>query len=75
MTALTINTGHITLVQAVKMAGLAESGGQAKHLIREGGVTVNDVVETQPGRKLVAGDRFRAQNGEDWIIDQSAASP
>jgi ribosome-associated protein len=71
---LTINTAHITLVQAVKMAGLAESGGQAKRLIRESGVWVNDVVETQPGRKLVAGDRFRARNGEDWSVTQSASS-
>jgi ribosome-associated protein len=71
MTTLTINTAHITLVQAVKMAGLAESGGQAKHLIRERGVLVNDAIETQPGRKLVPGDRFRATEGEGWTISQS----
>jgi ribosome-associated protein len=68
MPNLLINTDHITLVQAVKMAGLTPSGGQAKRLIRDGRISVNDVPETQPGRKLVAGDRLRAQDGDEWIV-------
>ena len=63
-----INTDHISLVQAVKMTGLAGSGGQAKHLIREGGVSVNGATEKQPGRKLVAGDRIRIRDGEEWTV-------
>jgi ribosome-associated protein len=58
---------HITLVQAVKVAGLAESGGQAKRLVRDGGITVNGQVERRPGRKLVAGDRI-ALGGQEWVI-------
>jgi ribosome-associated protein len=68
MRSLAVNTDHITLVQAVKMAGLADSGGQAKHLIREGGISVNGAIEKQPGRKLISGDRFQAQDGNEWTI-------
>ena len=56
------------LAQALKVTGLAGSGGQAKNLVRSGVVTVNDVPETQPGKKLRAGDRFRVQEGDEWII-------
>jgi ribosome-associated protein len=58
---------HITLAQAVKVAGLVGSGGQAKHLVRQGNLLVNGVVETRPGRKLFAGDRFTAGDAE-WVI-------
>ena len=68
MPTLLVNTDHITLVQAVKMAGLTPSGGQAKRLIRDGRISVNDLPETQPGRKLVAGDRLRVQGGDEWTI-------
>jgi ribosome-associated protein len=59
---------YITLAQAVKVVGLAASGGEAKHLVREGTFRVNGVVETQPGRKLRVGDRFRAVDGPEWVI-------
>jgi ribosome-associated protein len=68
MTPLPIRGEHITLAQAVKAVGLADSGGQAKHLVRNGGVTVNGAVETQPGRKLSRGDRFAAGADGEWVI-------
>lgn len=68
MTTLTIRDEHITLAQALKAAGLADSGGQAKHLVREGTVTVNGAVANQPGRKLVPGDRIRVGAGEEWVV-------
>src|SRR5947208_952617 len=55
MPELTLRGESITLAQAVKAAGLADSGGQAKHLVRGGTVTVNGAVETRPGRQLAAG--------------------
>jgi ribosome-associated protein len=58
---------HITLVQAIKLAGLVESGGQAKRLVRDGAITVNGQPEQRPGRKLVAGDRL-AFAGQEWVI-------
>jgi len=42
----------ITLGQFVKLAGLASTGGEAKMLVAEGRVAVNDVVDTRRGRKL-----------------------
>ena len=65
---LALHGDHITLAQALKAAGLAGTGGQAKHRVRAGGVTVNGVPETQPGRKLRAGDRFGIAGGPEWTI-------
>jgi len=47
----------IRLDQFLKLEGLAQSGGEAKHLIQDGEVLVNDVVETRRSRKLHSGDR------------------
>jgi len=47
----------IQLDQFLKWVGAAESGGQAKLLIQDGQVKVNDQVETRRGRKLAVGDR------------------
>jgi ribosome-associated protein len=75
MPNLPLRGDHITLAQAVKAAGFADSGGQAKHLIRDGGVSVNGTVTTQPGRKLVAGDRFRVGDQPEWLVGAADAEP
>ncbi len=59
-----------TLAQAVKVAGLAGSGGQAKHLVREGAFRVNGEIVTQPGKKLVRDDRFQGADGQEWVITE-----
>ena len=59
---------HITLAQALKVAGVADTGGQAKVIVRSGDVTVNGVLETRPGRKLHGGDRFGIPGGQEWTI-------
>lgn len=46
----------IKLGQALKAAGLVESGVEAKLVIQDGQVKVNGKVEIQRGKKLVAGD-------------------
>lgn len=48
--------GVIRLGQLLKVAGLAESGGEAKALLAGGGVTVNGEPEARRGRQLVPGD-------------------
>src|SRR5438309_8084428 len=68
-TALPFRGDHITLAQAVKLCGLAGTGGQAKGLIRAGVVRVNDVVERRPGRKLVAGDRIQGSDETVWLLE------
>ena len=70
MPTLSLRNESITLAQAMKAAGLADSGGQAKHLVREGTVRVNDVVETRPARKLVRGDRFQVGDADAWTLGE-----
>lgn len=67
-TPIQLRGDHITLAQAVKVAGAAESGGQGKIRIRAGEFRVNGEVELRPGRKLRAGDRF-AFADEEWVIE------
>ena len=45
-----------TLGQALKVANLVGSGGEAKVVIQAGEVLVNGEVETRRGRKLEEGD-------------------
>jgi len=66
--SLALRGEHITLAHALKAVCLADTGGQAKVLVREGGVTVNGAAVTQPGRKLRAGDRFGLAGGPEWTI-------
>jgi ribosome-associated protein len=70
MNPFVLTGAYVTLAQAVKAVGLAGSGGQAKHLVRAGGVTVNGAAETQPGRKLYPGDRFGAADGTEWLVSR-----
>lgn len=55
---------HIRLDQFLKLAQVVQSGGEAKHLIRAGFVTVNGVVETRRGRKLYNGDVVTVEDDE-----------
>jgi ribosome-associated protein len=52
----TIEETGITLTQALKFMGVAESGGQGKAFISEGRVRVNGEVEFRKRRQMVAGD-------------------
>jgi ribosome-associated protein len=45
-----------TLGQALKVASLVGSGGEAKVLVQAGEVLVNGEVETRRGRRLEEGD-------------------
>src|SRR5262249_8558930 len=71
MPTIPLRGEHITVAQAVKAAGLAGSGGQAKSLVRGGVGSGNRSVETQPGRKLRAGDRFRVGDGDEWTVEEA----
>lgn len=48
----------IKLGQALKKAGIAESGVDAKFMIEDGLVKVNGEIETRRGKKLYSGDEF-----------------
>jgi len=53
---LPIRGDGIRLGQALKLSGLAESGGEARALVEDGAVTVNGEGETRRGRQLRDGD-------------------
>ena len=57
MEEIVLRDEFIKLGQAIKAAGLVESGVEAKIVIQDGEVKVNGVVETQRGKKLFGGDR------------------
>ena len=59
---------YITLAQFMKKHELADSGGQAKSIVRVGGIMVNGAAENRPGRKLHAGDLVRI-SGKDYRVE------
>lgn len=58
MDTITIRDEFIKLGQALKLAGLVDSGVDAKYVIQDGQVSVNGQVELQRGKKLHNGDVF-----------------
>lgn len=56
METITIRDEFIKLGQALKLAGLVESGVEAKININKGYVKVNGHTEYQRGKKIHAGD-------------------
>ncbi len=52
-----IDGDHIKLDSFLKAVNAVSSGGEAKLLIRDGQVRVNDDTELRRGRKLRPGDR------------------
>lgn len=56
MEKILIHTEFIKLDSLLKLAGLAETGGEAKLLIQNGQVEVNGEVCTMRGKKLRPGD-------------------
>ena len=56
METIKLRDEFIKLGQALKAAGLVESGVEAKEVIQDGQVSVNGVIYTRRGRKLYGGD-------------------
>lgn len=56
METLRLKDEFIKLGQALKAAGLVESGVDAKLVIQDGLVKVNGEIDERRGRKLYAGD-------------------
>jgi len=67
MREIAIRGEVIRLGQLLQLAGLADSGGEAKELLALGGVTVNGEPESRRGRQLRAGDVVAA-GGEQLRI-------
>jgi len=68
MEEVRIRDDYIKLGQALKLAGLVGSGVDAKIVIQDGQVRVNGQVETQRGKKLVAGDQVEFEGNTFEIM-------
>ena len=62
-TVIKLREEYIKLGQALKAAGLVDSGVDAKFVINDGLVNVNGQVELQRGKKLTAGDKVDSHRG------------
>lgn len=69
MEVIKLRTEYIKLGQALKAAGLVESGVDGKLVIQDGQVSVNGQVETQRGKKLYGGEIIEF-GGQKVIIEK-----
>jgi ribosome-associated protein len=58
----------IRLGQLLKVAGIVDSGGEAKALLADGGVAVNGEPESRRGRQLHVGDLVTAAGQEVRLV-------
>jgi ribosome-associated protein len=65
---LEIRGDMIRLGQALKVAGIVGSGGEAKALLADGEVTVNGEPEERRGRQLHPGDVLAARGEEVRLV-------
>lgn len=68
MEIIKLRDEYIKLGQALKAAGLVDSGVEAKIVITDGEVKVNDNVEIQRGKKLYDGDVVEFNNSQIKIV-------
>lgn len=69
METIKIRVEFIKLGQALKAAGLVESGVEAKIVIQNGEVLVNGRPELQRGKKLTGGEVI-SYNGQEIRIEK-----
>lgn len=68
METIHIKDDFIKLGQALKLAGLVDSGVDAKFVIQDGLVKVNGQVEVQRGKKIVHGDVV-SYDGKEFKVE------
>lgn len=68
METIYIKDDFIKLGQALKLAGLVDSGVDAKFVIQDGLVKVNGQVEVQRGKKLIHGDVV-SYDGKEFKVE------
>ena len=70
MRQVLINVEPVELYKILKFEGLVSNGGEAKAVIENGQVKVNDAVETRKRKKIVAGDIVEYGNEKLAIVLQ-----
>ena len=69
MDDVAISTDTIRLGQLLKLAGLVDSGSDAKFLLAGGEVVVNGEPETRRGRQVRAGDVVSLGDASVRVVD------
>jgi ribosome-associated protein len=62
----------INLTQVLKLAGIVQSGGEAKVRIAAGDIRVNGAVELRKRRQMKAGDTVELPDGPTILLTQAA---
>lgn len=65
---ISINTDYIKLDQLLKYLAVAQTGGQAKLMIKSGQVKVNGEIVFQRGKKINKGDKIEILEKDVYII-------
>lgn len=68
MLELKINHEYITLSQVLKLFSLVQSGGEAKHAIKQGLVIVNGNICLMRGKKIRKGDTIEFNDNMCKIV-------
>ncbi|PLX20117.1 MAG: RNA-binding protein [Marinilabiliales bacterium] len=55
-------TEHIELIKLLKFTNICGSGGEAKHIVEEGEVKLNGVLESRKRAKIRSGDKIEVFN-------------
>lgn len=63
-----ITTDYITLQQFLKLSNIAQSGGEAKILVKTLDIVVNGEKEDRRGKKLYPGDEVIV-DGKRYVIE------
>ena len=74
MRTVIIDCEPVELYKILKFEGVAGSGAEAKLIIADGEVSVNDEIETRKRRKMLAGDVIHVFDEEMMLELQTAAN-
>jgi len=59
---------HVRLCDLLKLAGIAESGGQGKHLVAAGEVSVDGQPESRKSAKIRAGQTVECRGAKIAVL-------
>jgi ribosome-associated protein len=66
-----IDSDYIKLDSFLKLAGIVMSGGEAKEMIQDGLIKINNEIEKRRGRKLYPGDILVFDETTSFLIERA----
>lgn len=67
-TEFQLSTEYIALCDLLKLAGFADSSGQGKAMVADGGVYVDEILETRKTAKIRVGQTVRCPLGVITVV-------